>query len=82
MGSALGDGFIVLFGGVAYLVPVALFGWGAVLVLRPFLPTVRPFKAGSVCLITALMLGLSAQTFGLGPNDPPRHGGWCVARRM
>jgi DNA segregation ATPase FtsK/SpoIIIE, S-DNA-T family len=74
VGEAMGQGFIVLFGGVAYLVPVALFGWGTVLVLRPLLPTVRPFKAGSLCLLTALVLGLAAQTFGLGPSDPPRHG--------
>jgi S-DNA-T family DNA segregation ATPase FtsK/SpoIIIE len=74
VGEGLAKVFIFLFGGVAYLVPVALFGWGAVLVLRPLLATVRPFKAGSLCLLSALMLGLAAQTFGLGPNDPPRHG--------
>ncbi|MFL5896688.1 MAG: DNA translocase FtsK 4TM domain-containing protein, partial [Thermoleophilaceae bacterium] len=77
VGEALAQVLIVLFGGVAYLAPVALFGWGAVLVLRPVLSTVRPFKAGSVCLIAALLLGLAAQTFGLGPNDPPRHGAFA-----
>jgi S-DNA-T family DNA segregation ATPase FtsK/SpoIIIE len=74
VGGALADGFIFMFGGVAYLVPVALFGWGALLVLRPMLPTVKPFKAGAICLLTALMLGLSAQTFGLGPSHPARDG--------
>src|SRR3954453_19606162 len=45
--------------------------------MRPLLPTVRPFKAGGICLVTALLLGLSAQTFGLGPNDPARHGAFA-----
>src|SRR4051794_41911401 len=46
VGEALADGFVFLLGGVAYLVPVALFGAGAILVLRPMLPSLRPFKAG------------------------------------
>jgi S-DNA-T family DNA segregation ATPase FtsK/SpoIIIE len=74
VGKGLGDGFIFLFGGVGYLAPVALFGAGAVLVLRQVLPTVRPFRAGAVCLLTGLMLGLAAGSFGLGPNQPPRVG--------
>src|SRR5437763_9329149 len=77
VGEALAKGFIFMFGGVAYLVPVALFGWGALLVLRPMLPTVKPFKSGAICLLTALMLGLAAQSFGLGPSDPPRHGAFA-----
>src|SRR4051795_1097623 len=35
VGEACAEGFRLLFGGVAYLTPVALFGAGAVLVLRP-----------------------------------------------
>jgi DNA segregation ATPase FtsK/SpoIIIE, S-DNA-T family len=77
VGYGMAQAFKWLFGGVAYLTPVALFGFGALLVMRPLLPTVRPFKAGAVCLLTALMLGLAAQTFGLGPNDPPRHGAFA-----
>src|SRR5437660_8463433 len=50
VGQGLADGLIYLFGGVAYLAPVAMLGAGAVLVLRPMLPSVRPFKAGAVCL--------------------------------
>jgi DNA segregation ATPase FtsK/SpoIIIE, S-DNA-T family len=80
-GGKVGYGMAValqwLFGGVAYLTPVALFGLGTLLVMRPLLPTVRPFKAGGVCLLVALMLGLAAQTFGLGPNNPPRHGAFA-----
>ncbi|HEY2602480.1 MAG TPA: DNA translocase FtsK [Thermoleophilaceae bacterium] len=74
VGETLADGFVYLFGGVGYLAPVALFGAGAVLVLRQLLPSVRPFKAGSACLLTGLMLGLAAGSFGIGPDQPPRDG--------
>src|SRR5947209_10882299 len=37
VGQALADACIFLFGGVGYLVPVALFGTGAILVLKPML---------------------------------------------
>jgi DNA segregation ATPase FtsK/SpoIIIE, S-DNA-T family len=74
VGGALADGFVYLFGGVGYLVPVAMFGAGAVLVLKPLLPSVRPFRAGAVCLLLALMLGLAAGSFGLGPDHPARDG--------
>jgi S-DNA-T family DNA segregation ATPase FtsK/SpoIIIE len=72
VGEAFADGFVWLFGGVGYLVPIALFVSGAVLVIGPMVPTVRPFKAGGLMLLAALMLGLAAGTFGLGPDDPPR----------
>src|SRR2546423_3933107 len=74
VGEALARGFVFAFGGVAYLVPIALFGIGAVIVLRPLVPSVRPFKAGAICLLLALMLGLAAGSFGLGPAHPARHG--------
>jgi S-DNA-T family DNA segregation ATPase FtsK/SpoIIIE len=74
VGEALAQGLIFMFGGVAYLTPVALFGTGAVLVLRPVLPSVRPFRAGAICVLLALMLGLAAGSFGLGPNEPQRSG--------
>src|SRR4051794_23306260 len=74
VGEALAKGFVFLFGGVGYLVPVVLFGAGAVLVLRPILPSVRPFRSGAICLLLALMLGLAAGSFGLGPDHPARHG--------
>ncbi len=74
VGEALADGFVYLFGGVGYLMPVAMFGTGAVLVMRQLLPSVRPFKAGAICLLTGLMLGLAARSFGIGPAHPVRHG--------
>src|SRR3954454_5291570 len=77
VGSGLAEALKWLFGGVAYLTPVALFAVGTLLVMQPLLPTVRPFKTGGPGLLAALMLGLSAQTFGLGPNDPIRHGAFA-----
>jgi len=74
VGEALADALIFLFGGVAYLTPVVLFGAGAVLVLGPLLPSAAPFRTGALCLLTALMLGLAAGSLGLGPDDPPRDG--------
>src|SRR3954469_10226325 len=74
VGEGLASMFIFLFGGVGYVVPVAMFGTGAVLVLRPLLPSVRPFRSGAICLFLALMLGLAAGSFGLGPDHPARDG--------
>src|SRR4051794_13020142 len=74
VGEGLASAFIFLFGGVGYLVPVAMFGAGAVLVLKPLLPSVRPFRSGAICLMVALMLGLAAGSFGLGPDHPARDG--------
>src|SRR4051795_1654884 len=74
VGEGLASMFIFLFGGVGYVVPVAMFGTGAVLVLKPLLPSVRPFRSGAICLFLALMLGLAAGSFGLGPDYPARDG--------
>src|SRR4051812_23596407 len=74
VGEALASGFVFLLGGVAYLMPIALFGAGALIVLRPLLPTLRPFRAGAICLLLALMLGLAGTLFGIGSGDEARHG--------
>src|SRR4051794_26424143 len=74
VGGALADAILVCFGAVGYLAPVALFGFGALLVLRPILPTVRPFKAAAFCLICGLTLGLAAGSLGLGPGHVHRAG--------
>jgi len=57
--------------------PVALLLAGAILVLRPVLPAVRPFRAGALCLFAALCLGLAAGTLGVGPTGD-RIGFWDV----
>ena len=74
VGGALALGLRFLLGGVAYVVPIALLASGAILVLRPVLPSMRPFRAGWICLLLALSLGLAGRMFGLGPLDPVRHG--------
>jgi DNA segregation ATPase FtsK/SpoIIIE, S-DNA-T family len=66
-----------LLGAVHYGVPVALLAAGAILVLKPVLPAVQPFRAGAVCLFAALCLGLAAGTLGLGPSGA-RPGFWDV----
>ena len=65
-GGWLVDGLRRLAGAMYYLVPVALLGAGAVLVMRPVLPTVRPFRTAAACLFAAGCLGLAAGTLGLG----------------
>src|SRR4051812_47873430 len=74
VGGTLADAILVGFGAVGYLAPVALFCFGALLVLRPMLPTVRPFKAAAFCLICGLTLGLAAGSLGLGPGHVARSG--------
>jgi S-DNA-T family DNA segregation ATPase FtsK/SpoIIIE len=72
------DGLRWLIGGVHYAVPVALMAAGALVVLRPVLPAVRPFRSGALCLFAGLMLALTAGTLGLGPGGA-RHGLWDAA---
>ena len=72
VGSAANQGLSFVFGKVAYLIPVALVVSGGALILKPFLPAVRPLRTGGLCLLTGLLLAFAAQTAGLGPNRPPR----------
>ena len=67
-GSALIDGLGWAVGEVRYLAPVAFAAAGAILVLRPVLPAVRPFRSGALCLFAGLTLALAAGTLGLGPG--------------
>src|SRR3954464_8293339 len=74
-GEAIVDGLRYAIGVLASGAPVALCAAGALCVLRPVLPAVRPFRSGAVCLVAALTLALAAGTFGLGPSGV-RHGFW------
>src|SRR4051794_9305923 len=74
VGEALASAFRFMLGGVAYLVPIAFFATGALIVLRTLLPSIRPFRSGAICLVTALMLGLAGTLFGLGPGHRPPTG--------
>jgi S-DNA-T family DNA segregation ATPase FtsK/SpoIIIE len=58
--------------------PVACAGVGALLVLRPVMPSVRPFRTGTLCIFAALTLALAADTLGAGPAGV-RHGYWHAA---
>ena len=49
---------------------MALAAAGAILMLRPVLPAVRPFRSGAICLFLAVTLGLSAGTVGPGGERP------------
>src|SRR5215211_3350319 len=70
-GNGAVEGLQVLIGAGHYIVPAALMAAGAILVLRPVLPAVRPFRAGAICLFASLSLGLAAGTLGLGPGGGP-----------
>src|SRR4051794_8056923 len=70
VGAGMADGLRFAFGTIAYVVPVAVIAAGAILVLRPVLPTTRPFLPGALCLFAALTLAFAAGTFG-----PRPHGG-------
>ena len=43
---------------------------GAILMLRPVLPAVRPFRSGAICVFVAATLGLAAGTIGPGGARP------------
>ncbi|HEX2015556.1 MAG TPA: DNA translocase FtsK [Solirubrobacteraceae bacterium] len=67
-GEGMARALAWLLGAIRYGAPVALIGAGALLVLRPALPSLRPFRAGGICLFGALTLALAAGTLGLGPS--------------
>ncbi len=68
-GRALLLGLADAVGEIRYAVPVALAAAGALLILRPVLPTLRPFRAGALCLLLATTLALAAGTLGVGPGE-------------
>jgi S-DNA-T family DNA segregation ATPase FtsK/SpoIIIE len=76
-GSWAVDGLRSLIGAVHVVLPIGLFAAGALVVLRPLLPAVRPFRAGGLCLFLALALGFAAGTLGLGPGGSAVH--WDAA---
>ncbi len=69
-GSEGVEGLRWLLGAGHYLVPFGLLATGAILMLRPVLPAVRPFRSGAICLFLAVTLGLSAGTVGPGGERP------------
>src|SRR3954451_14537557 len=69
-GSQVVEGLRWVLGAGPYLVPVALAVAGAILMLRPVLPAVRPFRSGAICVFLAVTLGLSNGTIGPGGGRP------------
>jgi S-DNA-T family DNA segregation ATPase FtsK/SpoIIIE len=74
-GDGVVDGLALMIGRLRYVAPIGVIAAGAVIVLRPVLPSVRPFKSGGLCFTLALALMFSAGTLGLGP-DTIRDGYW------
>ncbi|MCW3004063.1 MAG: translocase FtsK [Conexibacter sp.] len=74
-GGAVLDGLALAVGALRFVAPVGVLAAGAVIVLRPVLPSVRPFRSGGTFLVLALALMFAAGTLGLGPEGV-RDGYW------
>src|SRR4051812_19981907 len=72
-GSAMVDGLGWLVGRIRFVAPVAFMAAGAIMVLRPVIPAVRPFRSGGACLFAGLTLAIAAGTLGLGPGGSGVH---------
>jgi DNA segregation ATPase FtsK/SpoIIIE, S-DNA-T family len=68
VGAWVVEGCRYLVGEVAYAAPVAFVVAGALMVLRPVLASVRPYRSGGLCLLLASTLAVAAHTLGLGPG--------------
>ncbi|HVE68446.1 MAG TPA: DNA translocase FtsK 4TM domain-containing protein [Solirubrobacteraceae bacterium] len=68
VGGAMTDGVRYLVGTVGYAVPVGLVAAGFIVVMRPMLPTGRPFGTGAACLLAGCTLAYAAGTLGFGPE--------------
>jgi S-DNA-T family DNA segregation ATPase FtsK/SpoIIIE len=74
-GDGVVDGLALAIGKLRYVAPLGVIAAGAIIVMRPVLPSIRPFKSGGICFTLALALMFSAGTLGLGP-DTLRDGYW------
>src|SRR5215216_2832149 len=74
VGDSLSSALADVTGRVAYLVPIALAAWGIALMLRPIIKAPAAMNAGAILLIASLLLAFAAETAGLGPSHPARHG--------
>ncbi|MGK2955685.1 MAG: DNA translocase FtsK 4TM domain-containing protein [Solirubrobacterales bacterium] len=86
VGSGIRDGLQYLIGLAAYVIPVALFSVGAILVFQPSMPSTRPLRTGAGFLLGGLLLAFAGGTLGMGGTRPesiayfdagwfPEHGG-------
>jgi len=74
VGDSLKSALADVTGRVAYLVPVAIAGWGAALIMRPMIKAPAALNAGAILLLAALLLAFAAEIGGLGAAHPARHG--------
>jgi DNA segregation ATPase FtsK/SpoIIIE, S-DNA-T family len=68
-GLAVGFGFVV--GRARWLAPPALVAIGAVMLLRPAFPALRPLRAGAICLFATVVLALAEGTLGISRGQAP-----------
>jgi S-DNA-T family DNA segregation ATPase FtsK/SpoIIIE len=68
VGEITEDGLRFVLGGAALLGPPALCAIGVLIVLRQLIPAIAPFRAGAICLLLGITLGLAAGSLGLGPG--------------
>ncbi|MGI8802391.1 MAG: DNA translocase FtsK [Solirubrobacteraceae bacterium] len=74
-GRAISTALGWLLGQIRFLTPPACVAIGGLFVLRPVLPSVKPFRTGAILLFCALTLALAANTLGVAPAGP-RSGFW------
>jgi S-DNA-T family DNA segregation ATPase FtsK/SpoIIIE len=74
-GLAVASGWTL--GRARLLVPVGLFVAGSVLLLRALLPTLRPLRAGAVCLFAGGTLALAAGALGVSSGPNGKGGPWA-----
>src|SRR4051794_9025376 len=85
-GGEAGDGAVeglrIVLGAVHYIVPAALMAAGAILLLRPLLPAIRPFKAGGRGPFAPPTPRLPPRAVGLGPGGgaPAWEAAWVKPR--
>src|SRR5579862_7083197 len=72
VGDWLATGFASLIGQVRFGLPVACAAAGGLLVARPMLPSLRPFRTGAILVLAAAAL--------LFAGGGPTHVSWATAR--
>jgi S-DNA-T family DNA segregation ATPase FtsK/SpoIIIE len=77
-GRAISTALAWLLGEIRFGTPPACVGIGVLLVMRPVLPSIKPFRTGIICLFAALTLALAADTLGLA-SAGARTGYWVPA---
>ncbi len=78
-GHALAVAFGWTMGRARVLAPVTLLLAGAVLLLRPVLPALRPLRTGAACLFAGLTLALAAGLLGLSSTPVGGPTAWSSA---